>query len=202
MRNLRLPATPLWPLNHKNAASPEQFFQKDTSEPLSKAKVQLVNREKWEESTFDITDSQGNFQLSSLDCQSYLLRVSHPGFVLASYGQQTSSDPGAVLSLTRGQNMFGLVFKLQKTAVVTGRVFDETGQLRRGFRYTRSASGAKANNAGMRMPAKPLPTIWGNSASSTFNPGTIFLRQFTTRGSGAKDLIRGRVTNSSRRDIR
>jgi Carboxypeptidase regulatory-like domain len=107
-------------------------FRKDTGEPLSKAKVQLVNREKWEESTFDLTDSQGNFQVNDLDCHSYLIKVSHLGFVEASYGQQTLSDPGAVLTLIPGQKVADLVFKLQRTAIVTGRVFDENGQLAEG----------------------------------------------------------------------
>jgi len=136
-------------------------FRKDTGEPLSKAKVMLENREKWAESIFDITDSQGNFQLSDLDCHHYLMKVSHPGFVEASYGQRTLYDPGAVLTLLPGQKVTDLVFKLQRTAVVTGRVFDENGQLtegvfihvihltgRGGRREYEEAGGAATNDLG------------------------------------------------------
>jgi len=102
--------------------------RQDTGEPLNKAKVTLFNREKWEDSVFDLTDSQGRFLLDELACDSYLLRASHPGFVEMSYGQRKPNDPGALLTLTPGQKMAGLVFKLQRTAVITGRVFDENGE--------------------------------------------------------------------------
>jgi Carboxypeptidase regulatory-like domain len=106
--------------------------RRDTGEPLSKAKISLVTHENWDDSVFDITDSQGHFLLDALPCASYLLTASHPGFVDAGYGQRKQNDPGAVLTLAPGQKMTGLVFKLQRTGVITGRVFDENGELVQG----------------------------------------------------------------------
>jgi hypothetical protein len=106
--------------------------RQDTGELLSKAKVKLVTHENWEDSVFDVTDSQGHFLLDGLPCASYLLTVSHPGFVDASYGQRKPNDPGAVLTLPLGQKMTGLFFKLQRASVITGHVFDENGELIQG----------------------------------------------------------------------
>ena len=104
-------------------------LRQDTGEPLSKASVSLITHEKWEDSVFDLTDPQGHFLLDDIPCGSYKLSASHPRFVEASYGQRKPSDPGAILTLVRGQKMTGLVFKLQRTAIITGHVFDENGEL-------------------------------------------------------------------------
>jgi len=104
-------------------------FRKDTGEPLSKAKVTLFAAERPDDSTFAISDAGGHFLLDELPCHSYSLNVSHQGFVEASYGQRKTGDSGAVLALSRGQKMTDLVFKLQRTAIITGRVYDENGEL-------------------------------------------------------------------------
>ncbi|HWY08803.1 MAG TPA: carboxypeptidase regulatory-like domain-containing protein [Candidatus Acidoferrales bacterium] len=122
--------------------------RQDTGEPLIKAKVALVTHEKWEDSLFDLTDSQGHFLLDELPCRAYSLSASHPGFVEMSYGQRKPNDPGALLTLAPGQKMTGLVFKLQRTAVVTGRVFDENGESVRGalVRVLRATGHGKQQN--------------------------------------------------------
>lgn len=116
--------------------------RQDNSEPLSKATVSLSSAEKREDSTSDVTDPQGHFLLDDLPCHSYLLTVSHKGFVDASYGQRKLSDPGANLALYPGQKISDLIFKLERTAVITGRVSDENGELVEGamVRLVRKAS--------------------------------------------------------------
>jgi Carboxypeptidase regulatory-like domain len=101
----------------------------DTGEPLKKAKVSLLDNAKSENSAIDITDEKGHFLFEDRPPDSYTLSATKPGFVRAEYGQRKPSDPGAILTLTRGQKMSDLVFKLQRTAVITGRVFDEEGEL-------------------------------------------------------------------------
>jgi hypothetical protein len=100
----------------------------DTGEPLKKAKVSLLDNAKSENSAIDITDEKGHFLFEDRPPGSYTLSAAKPGFVRAEYGQRKPSDPGAILTLTRGQKMSDLVFKLQRTAVITGRVLDEDGQ--------------------------------------------------------------------------
>jgi hypothetical protein len=100
--------------------------------PLGKARITLVSHENWEDSVFDVTDSQGHFLLDALPCGSYQLTASHAGFVESRYGQRNPNDPGAVLTLAPGQKMGDLLFKLQPASVISGRVFDENGELVQG----------------------------------------------------------------------
>jgi Carboxypeptidase regulatory-like domain len=126
------PASEAAPADKETCSVSGTVLHQDTGEPLSKAKVSLVAREKSEDSVLDLTDSQGHFLLDVVLCGSYTLRASHPGFVEISYGQRKPNDPGAMLTLSPGQKMTGLIFKLQRTAVITGRVFDENGELVQG----------------------------------------------------------------------
>jgi len=122
------PATDAAPAGKETCSVSGTVVRQDTGEALGKAKITFVTHENWEDSVFDVTDSQGHFLLDALPCASYLLTVSHPGFVDASYGQRKQNDPGAVLTLAPGQKMTGLLFKLQRASVITGRVFDENGE--------------------------------------------------------------------------
>jgi protocatechuate 3,4-dioxygenase beta subunit len=81
-----------------------------------------------EQSAFAITDAQGHFQFDKVEPGTYSLDASHIGFVKLRYGQKKHTDPGANLSLAAGQLMTDLVFKLPRTASITGRVMDEDGQ--------------------------------------------------------------------------
>lgn len=81
-----------------------------------------------EQSAFAITDAQGIFQFDEVESGVYSLDASHDGFVKLGYGQKKHGDPGANLSLAAGQKITDLVFKLSRTASITGRVMDEDGQ--------------------------------------------------------------------------
>src|SRR5215472_5096382 len=140
-------------VDKKSCSISGTVVRQDNGEPLSKAKVMVISREKWEESTFDLTDAQGHFLLEDLGCLPLTLNASHPGFVEASYGQRKPSDPGAVLTLAPGQKVTGLVFKLPRAAIITGRVFDENGALVQGalvhtMRATRRAGRREFEEAG------------------------------------------------------
>src|SRR5260370_31666651 len=56
------------------------------------------------------------------------MAAAHNGFVTLRYGKKKPTDPGANLSLAAGQKITDLVFKLPRTASITGRVMDEDGQ--------------------------------------------------------------------------
>jgi len=103
-------------------------FRLDTGEPLKKATVMLANHTHSEGYYEDATDDQGHFRFENIEPGSYYLTVSRNGYVNAEYGQKKAGGPGAVLTLAAGQQMTDLLFKLIRTAAITGRVFDEDGE--------------------------------------------------------------------------
>jgi len=115
--------------NNEKCAVAGTVVRMDTGEPLKKATVILRSRDSMEHSAFALTDAQGHFQFDKVDPGTYSLDASHNGFVKLRYRQKKHTDPGANLSLAAGQFMTDLVFKLPRTASITGRVMDEDGQL-------------------------------------------------------------------------
>lgn len=102
--------------------------RQDTGEPLNKAAVVLQSNESVEKSSFAITDGQGHFEFDNVEPGSYRLEVSHNGYVNSEYGQKKPGDPGANLSLAAGQKMTDLVFKLLRSASISGHIMDEDGE--------------------------------------------------------------------------
>ncbi len=74
------------------------------------------------------TTADGQFGLKNLPAGQYSLLVSRNGYVTTKYGQKKPSDPGSKLALRPGQTIRDLVFRLERAAVITGRVFDEDGE--------------------------------------------------------------------------
>lgn len=90
----------------------------DTGQPLKKAVVTLESRSDAQKSSYDVTDEQGHFHMDNLEPSSYRLVVSRNGYVDAEYGQRRIGGSGAVLTLSAGQHMTDLVFKLARTAAL------------------------------------------------------------------------------------
>jgi len=114
--------------NNEKCAVAGTVLRVDTGEPLKKATVILRSHDNVEQSVFAITDAQGHFEFDKVEPGTYSLDASHNGFAKLGYGQKKHGDPGANLSLAAGQKMTDLVFKLPRTASITGRVMDEDGQ--------------------------------------------------------------------------
>jgi hypothetical protein len=76
-----------------------------------------------------LSDDQGRFTLVGLPEGNYSLAAVKPGFVSATYGEkQPGRGPGVVVSLLAGQRHDGLVIRLVRGGVITGRVFDDGGR--------------------------------------------------------------------------
>jgi hypothetical protein len=125
----------------------------NTGEPLKKAHVSLSQiggggEESNEHSLTAITDAAGHFSIEKIPSGSYDLLVNRSGYVDARYGQDRIDKPSAILSLAPGQKMTDLLFRLHRTAIITGRVIDEDGDPVRGanvmsFVHTASAGKPK-----------------------------------------------------------
>jgi hypothetical protein len=105
-----------------------QVFRLDTGEPLKKAQISLQSHSGDAFSAFRLTDEQGHFLVENVPPGHYDLQVSRNGFVDAEYGQKKIGAPGAILTLSAGQHISDLVFKLARAASISGHVFDEDGE--------------------------------------------------------------------------
>jgi protocatechuate 3,4-dioxygenase beta subunit len=74
------------------------------------------------------SDETGHFQLKNLAAGSYLLISDHPRYARQTYGSRNGLLGGTPLTLTIGQELKEITFKIQPNAVASGRVLDEDGE--------------------------------------------------------------------------
>lgn len=149
--------------------------RQDTGEPLKKATVILRSIE-YQKPTFAITDGQGHFEFADVEPGSYRLEVSHNGYLNSEYGQKKPGHPAANLSLAPGQSMTDLIFKLLRSASISGHVIDEDGEpLPRAFvrAFQRSSYGGKR---GMGLVAWTSTNDLGEYRIFDLGPGRYFIR--------------------------
>ena len=103
-------------------------FRSTDNAPLKSAIVELILDGDHEHAIAARTTADGQFRLKNLPAGQYDFYVSRNGYVTAKYGQKKPSDPGSKLSLRPGQTIQDLVFRLERAAVIAGRVFDEDGE--------------------------------------------------------------------------
>jgi len=131
-------AQPTEPVDPKKLATIEgSVFNSATGEALRK--VSLTLRQSFSgamsggmppaQSTYAATtDAEGKFRIERVETGSYILSADRQGFVRQQYSQRQPSTVGATLTLSAGQHMKELNFKLAPHAVITGHVFDEDGE--------------------------------------------------------------------------
>jgi hypothetical protein len=123
------------------------------SAPLKNATVQLTNDSDQEHHIATKTKADGHFLLQNVPAGQYKLKVARNGYVDQELGQKKPGDPGAVFTLRPGQRIADLVFKLGRAGVITGKVFDDDGELMAGVSvsamrqvYTDGRKGFKTTN--------------------------------------------------------
>jgi protocatechuate 3,4-dioxygenase beta subunit len=113
----------------------------NTGEPLKKAYVTLSQKGSRGDDSGDhpltaTTDATGHFSIDKIPAGSYDLVVARANYLRSHYGQDQLDKPGAMLSLAPGQKVADLLFRLSRTAVITGKVVDEDGEPVRGASVT------------------------------------------------------------------
>ena len=100
-----------------------------TGEPLRKARVVISSEDQQGKSSpqYTMTDGAGQFSITHIRPGRHSLLVYRDGYLPAQYGQTDPDQAGAILSLAPGQKMTDLIFRLQRMAVITGRVVNEDG---------------------------------------------------------------------------
>jgi len=74
------------------------------------------------------SDAEGRFSFENVEPGTYRLSGERPGFVRQSYGARSSFSSGTPLSVSAGQNIKDLDFKLTPQGVITGKVLDDEGE--------------------------------------------------------------------------
>lgn len=75
-----------------------------------------------------ITDGEGRFVLRNLAKGRYSFSASAVGYLAAGYGQRRPGGPSLTLELDTGEKVLDAVFRLSKSAAITGTVLDEAGE--------------------------------------------------------------------------
>jgi hypothetical protein len=104
-----------------------QVLRADTGEPLKKARILLQNDDDNSADPYiAITDVEGRFLITGIRAGRYSMRIEREGFLSKSYGEEGTGS--SILSLKPGQQLNDLIFRLQKCAVISGRVLDDDGE--------------------------------------------------------------------------
>ncbi len=74
------------------------------------------------------TDADGRYEFRNLPAGRYSISASKAAYVGSSYGQTRPNSPGKPLTLTDAQVAENIDVRLQRGAVITGRVVDEFGE--------------------------------------------------------------------------
>jgi protocatechuate 3,4-dioxygenase beta subunit len=97
--------------------------------PLQSARVGLVqaDHERRPAVYGTATDANGHFEIKDVPPGRYRFMAAHTGFISQEY-QAKGLTGGAVLSLSPGQTVDDVIFRLTRAAAVSGRVADESGE--------------------------------------------------------------------------
>jgi Carboxypeptidase regulatory-like domain len=94
--------------------------------PLSRARVSLQEVKHRENQIFMITSDDGHFEFANLPAGKYSLEGAKRGYITAAYDQHEQFSTAIVTGA--GVETENLTLRLVPTAVVTGHVFDESGE--------------------------------------------------------------------------
>ena len=137
------------------------------------------------------TDDTGSFAFKELNAGKYQLVAQRAGFATQMYGGRGSRLSGTTLSVSAGQTLKDLVFRLTPGAVISGKVLDEEGEpvmsvavmamrpmYQRGKRQLGPAGAAQSNDlgeyriAGLAAGRYILRATYRNLAAAMGAPGS------------------------------
>jgi hypothetical protein len=98
----------------------------DGNTPLRRARVS-VSATELREGRAVMTGDDGRYEVKELPAGRYTVQVSKPGYVSLTFGQRRPRQPGLPLQLGESERLNGVNFSLPRGGVISGHVFDETG---------------------------------------------------------------------------
>ena len=102
--------------------------RKGSNEPIHFAHITLTSHGDEQKSLHGTTADDGRFAFKDVPPGDYRVTVSHNGYVTEAYGARRPMDPGVPLTLSSGQHVDDLVFRMIPAAIITGHVRDENGE--------------------------------------------------------------------------
>ena len=81
-----------------------------------------------DESKSATTDPTGHYELPDIRPGEYYLSVSKTGYLNGGYGRRLGRNGGTPISVSEGKSLAGMDIKIQRGAVISGRVLDEDGE--------------------------------------------------------------------------
>lgn len=121
-----------------------------------------------------VSDAEGNFVFENVEPGTYMLLADRTGFVQQMYGSRSQPYSGMPITLTAGQQMRALEFKLTPQGVIAGKVVDEEGEPLRGVmisasRQSGAMPGGRAGVGGMGTDDR------GEFRVANLGPGKYFI---------------------------
>jgi len=104
-----------------------RVFAAETGRPLRRARISVQALELGGDNRTASTSADGRFQIKDLPAGRYNVTVSRSGYVPLRYGQRRPFETGRLLPVADKQLVDNVDFTLPRVSVITGRVFDETG---------------------------------------------------------------------------
>src|SRR3954468_2356785 len=95
--------------------------------PLRRVQLRL-NGESVPDGRTASTNGTGRFEITELPAGRYTLNASRAGYLGLSFGQSRPGEVGRPIEIAEAQVFANADFVLQRTALVTGHVFDEAGE--------------------------------------------------------------------------
>ncbi len=145
--------------------------------PLKSARVFLLleRSESTKRQMFaSTTDSDGHFLLKDVPPGRYRFVATRPGFVNQPY-QARGSDDGALLSLTSGEKVSDVLFRMIASGVITGRVINDEGEgvVHAQVMALRAPSEDEIEDQGAMNPQQPAvrPELWPVASVQTDDRG-------------------------------
>jgi protocatechuate 3,4-dioxygenase beta subunit len=155
-----------------------------TNDPVAKARIVFKSEDDNSAPPYvTITDAEGKFAIDGIRPGRYAMGVDRNGYLRKSYGEDNQGNVLMVLSLKPAQHMTELIFRLQRCAVISGRILDEDGEPAEGVTVEllrQSNSHGKVDTYSVR---EQRTNDLGEYRLFDLRPGRYFVRAYASANS-------------------